>query len=289
MGDICWVSSYPKSGNTWMRVLLTNYLLDADEPADINQIFGRPLAAARWAFDDTVGVSASELTTDEVDDLRPEVYRRVARAPGRTFYKIHDAWGRTPKGELLTPPEVSSGAIYLVRNPLDVAVSFAHHTGWSVESIVAAMADPTFQFAADPGRLELQLRQALSTWSGHVSGWVDQTDIPVHVVRYEDLSHSPEATFEGVVRFLGGSVDPERIERAIAFSRFSELQRQEKDKGFREMPAASKGFFRKGRAGGWRDDLSAETVAEVIRDQFAVMRRFGYLSASGDVIDGALG
>lgn len=46
-GNIYWLASYPKSGNTWMRILLTNYLRDGDEPADINNLDGGPIASAR--------------------------------------------------------------------------------------------------------------------------------------------------------------------------------------------------------------------------------------------------
>ena len=60
-GSIFWLASYPKSGNTWMRILLTNYMRNADEPADINRLDGGPIASARQVFDDNVGVEASVL------------------------------------------------------------------------------------------------------------------------------------------------------------------------------------------------------------------------------------
>jgi aryl sulfotransferase len=59
VSGIVWLASYPKSGNTWLRVLLTNYLRDASEPADINQLFGAPIAGARRRFDEWVGVEGS--------------------------------------------------------------------------------------------------------------------------------------------------------------------------------------------------------------------------------------
>ena len=47
MADIVWLASYPKSGNTWMRALLTNYWRDGAAPADINELDGGPIASAR--------------------------------------------------------------------------------------------------------------------------------------------------------------------------------------------------------------------------------------------------
>ena len=46
MSGIVWLASYPKSGNTWLRVLLTNYLRDTGEPADINHLLGGPGAGS---------------------------------------------------------------------------------------------------------------------------------------------------------------------------------------------------------------------------------------------------
>ncbi len=58
---IYWLASYPKSGNTWLRTLITNYLRDAETPADINELDGGPIASARLWFDEWVGVEASLL------------------------------------------------------------------------------------------------------------------------------------------------------------------------------------------------------------------------------------
>jgi aryl sulfotransferase len=66
---IIWLASYPKSGNTWLRVFLTNYLRDGDQPADLNDLDGGPIASARLAFEEAVGVEASDLTQAEIERL----------------------------------------------------------------------------------------------------------------------------------------------------------------------------------------------------------------------------
>ncbi|NOZ51459.1 MAG: sulfotransferase domain-containing protein, partial [Chloroflexi bacterium] len=78
MNGIIWLASYPKSGNTWMRVFLTNYLRDSDEPAEINNLDGGPIASARDIFDRVIGVESSDLTAEEIDRFRPAVYEQVA-------------------------------------------------------------------------------------------------------------------------------------------------------------------------------------------------------------------
>lgn len=277
-GKIYWLASYPKSGNTWMRILLTNYLHNADTPADINALDGGPIASGRQVFDDNVGIEASDLTADEIERYRPLVYEQLsAQATEPLFLKVHDAYTRTPEGMPLISKRATAGVIYIIRNPLDVAVSFAHHSASTLERIVNKMGDTDFCFVDKPQRLHNQLRQRLLSWSGHVTSWVDEPDLRVHIVRYEDLKKEPEATFSKVVTFCGLEVDQSRIEKAVKFSSFEEVQRQEREHGFQEKMPQSVSFFRKGEAGSWKETMPPELEDKLISENSEVMRRFGYI------------
>ena len=135
MSGIFWLASYPKSGNTWFRIFLTNLLREACAPADINDLKESPYASARAMFDEFTGIEASDLCADEIDRLRPELYRYLAdHAEGPFFMKIHDAYTLVADNQPLIPTAASTGALYFIRNPLDVAVSFAHHSGWDYDT-----------------------------------------------------------------------------------------------------------------------------------------------------------
>jgi len=286
MAKITWLASYPKSGNTWMRVLLTNYLRDGDSPADINRLDGGPIASARRWFDEWVGVESSALDDEMIEVLRPGVYRCMAREEQTDIYmKVHDAWSRTSQGEGLFPAEVTAGVVYILRNPLDMAASCANHWGASVEQAVQNLCDPDYSLARSLGGMVDQLRQKMGTWSHHVGSWLDESGLPVHLVRYEDLRRNPVTTFAGVVQFCGFPTDQERVRKAVAFSDFSELQRQEQEKGFQERSVtASGGFFRKGQTGGWREELPDHLVNRLIDVHGETMRRFGYLDENNNPI-----
>jgi aryl sulfotransferase len=286
MGNIIWLASYPKAGNTWMRVLLTNYLRNCDAPADINKLDGGPIASARLWFDEWAGIEASELDDTVIERLRPDVYRCMAgESPGTLYMKVHDSWSRTDRGEGIFPADVTAGVVYIVRNPLDMAASCAHHWGVDVDKAVEDMCDPDFRLARSLGGLSDQLRQRLGSWSGHLRSWLDESALPVHPVRYEDLLYDPEATFAKVVRFCGLPHYGERLRKAVAFSDFSELQRQEGEKGFRERSVLAPGpFFRRGQAGGWREELPPELAERIIREHGAMMKRFGYPDGNNEPV-----
>jgi hypothetical protein len=284
MKGIVWLASYPKSGNTWFRVFLTNLLRDADQPAHINELESTPIASARAIFDNNIGFEASDLTADEIDRLRPELYRHLAEEAEETpFMKIHDAYTVMADDTPLIPAQATAGALYFIRNPLDVAVSFAHHSSCNYDTSIAHMDKPNFAFCARTDRLHNQLRQQLLTWSDHVLSWLDTAPFPVCMLRYEDMKRQPLATFTRAVRFAGLPHTEAQIQKALAFSAFDVVRQQEETDGFREKSPASSRFFRKGQIGSWREELSEKQAQRIVQDHGEVMRRFGYLDENGEI------
>ncbi|MBL8131898.1 MAG: sulfotransferase domain-containing protein [Anaerolineae bacterium] len=294
MAKITWLASFPKSGNTWMRVFLTNYWRDADTPADINDLEDTPIASARALFDEALGVDSGDLTVEEIDALRPAVYRQFAADLDQMGYeerfcKIHDAYTVLPNGEPFFPPDVTARAIYILRNPLDLAVSYANHMHSTLAEAVKRMSSADHRLAYSRTGLSHQVHQHLLTWSGHVTSWMSVTAFPVHLVRYEDMIADPFSAFAGVVRFIderaaADGIDEARLEKAIRFSAFEELQRQEKERGFREKMARSESFFRKGKVGTWREKLTDDLVAQIVHDHHQVMQKYGYLTEDGRLV-----
>jgi hypothetical protein len=284
MNQINWLASYPKSGNTWTRIFLTNYLNDADQPADINHLKGGPIASDRDLFDRWAGVEASDLSFDDIADFRPHVYRQMALHIAHPLYiKVHDACIRNSDGEMLFPSDVTSAVIYLIRNPLDVAVSYAHHSGRTLEQIVKNLCDQDGIVYENPKLLPPQIPQRLLSWSAHVRSWVDESGLAVTVIRYEDMLTQPEAAFERIIRALKLDLDPIRLSKAVELSRFESIQEQESRAGFKERAMlADTPFFRQGRSGTWREELNSELADKIIEGNADVMRRFGYLDQHND-------
>lgn len=275
---IIWLASFPKSGNTWFRILLANLTSSADEPADINNLDERGgIASSRAEFEAVTMLASDLLGYDEIDRLRPRVYAHLAaRATEQRWIKTHDAYTLNPDGEPLMGRGAARGAVYLVRDPRDVAVSYSHHSSVTLDAAIDIMNDPAGAMCGSLKGAPPQLRQRLTGWSGHVASWLDQADTPVFMVRYEDLQRDPAGTLAAALAFAERPATPEEIARAVRHADFAELQRQEQEKGFAERHSRASPFFRSGRAGAWREVLSAAQVARLEDAHAPMMRRLGY-------------
>jgi aryl sulfotransferase len=276
-----WLTAYPKSGNTWLRVFLANYQTAEPEPLELTELLFRPesmrlaIASNRWAFDWATGLESSDLTRKEVAHLRAAAHQWMAdHLEGPRYIKVHDAY-QTPGQPPLFPAEATSAIVYQVRSPLDVAVSWARHSGIDLDESIEFLNDPRACLTPGPG--QPQLEEWLGSWSAHVRDWLDAgRDSPLHVVRYEDLLAKPVEVFTELVAFLGLEVIPEQVARAVELSRFERLKALEAEHGFHERPSESEAFFREGRSGGWREVLSPAQAESIVEAHGEVMQRLGY-------------
>ena len=287
-----WLASYPKSGNTWMRMMIGALAVPEGGEIDINSLSPPDgIATARVTFDFHTLVDSSLLTFDEIDRLRPAVYAAGAAGlrdedsnaePGEAararFVKTHDAYTRLTDGAaLLGGRRGADGAVLIVRDPRDVAPSLAHHNSLSLDDAIARMCDVADAACARPDRCATQLRHRLLGWSGFAESWLTQTDLPVVVVRYEDMQSDPAAALGRVMDFAGDPRPAEALARAAALTDFAELQRLEAATGFREAPPrATGGFFRRGEAGAWTEELTPAEAARIEAAHGVMMGRLGY-------------
>jgi hypothetical protein len=274
MGALIWLASYPKSGNTWIRAFLHNYLYRAVEPFDINRLSdfttGESGAALYRRYDPR---PASTYSVEDVQRMRPLVHRDLTQAwQGPVFVKTHNAVLLAAGVPLLTP-SVTSGAVYSIRDPRDVAVSYSRHAGKPIDWVIDFMANEQAAAGGD----DEKVFEKLGSWSLHVRSWTERPNPKLLVLRYETLLADPAAEFARLVRFLGLPPEPARLDTAIGHSDFAVLQAQEQQHGFVERPAGSAAFFNTGKAGGWRQILTPAEAARIERDHGAEMRRFGYL------------
>ncbi|MBC6440632.1 MAG: sulfotransferase domain-containing protein [Rhodospirillales bacterium] len=274
MGRILWLASYPKSGNTWVRVFLANLLIgDGNAPVALDRLGEATLSESGTTgfarFDDRPW---TEWSHDDIAAMRPRVQERIASTgDGAVPVKTHSAFVMA-KGAPVINMAVTSGVVYIVRNPLDVAISYADHQGLGVDAIIGIMATDMFRTPTN----EHNVFEVMGSWTQHVRSWTGSSSPMLHIMRYEDMLADPEPVFTRLVSFMRIGADDAAVRRAVDLSSFDRVRAQETSEGFRERTPAQAHFFRSGKAGQWRDRLTRDQVARIVGDHREQMARFGY-------------
>jgi hypothetical protein len=278
---IVWIASYPRSGNTWIRIFLHHLLrikrgLPAGE-GEIDRITESSpnIAGNVELFARVMGKPVAGASMQDVVLARPKVAEAMARqASGVLTVKTHSVLGRVFDTPLINLG-VSVGAIYVVRNPLDVAISLAEHSSRPIDATITSMAAHLNASMST----DLFAAEIWGSWSENVRSWTENAPQVVKVVRYEDLIEDPVAQFTALAEHMRIGAAPAEIEEAVRLSSFAELTKRADSGG----PAARlewiDGFFRAGRAGQWKEGLTPEQVRRIVADHREEMARFGYLPA----------
>lgn len=275
MGNLVWLASYPKSGNTWMRAFLYNYIEQPEQPGRLNALpdYFEDESKPRWYQSYFPDQDLASVADQDLLAARPQAHQDIAASrAGSIFTKTHNFAGDF-NGVPLHNFHVTAGAIYITRNPLDVVFSVADHFGLDMDGAMDFMAD------SDTGSPtnEANVAAYYGSWSMHVKSWTHQSHARVLVLRYEDMLHQPLRAFGQVVKLLNLPRSSRRLKMAIRFSSFTELRRQEQADGFAERSPNSERFFRRGQANQWRGRLQDEQVLRMLDDHGEQMRRFDYI------------
>ncbi len=275
---LVWLASYPKSGSTWLRSLLTAYLLPDDE-FDLNAMVGEHDPFDRQMLDDHAGISSADFLPYELIPYQAQLHCDMAReSDDWRLIKTHSAYLTADGGEELFPASASAGAIVIVRNPLDIVPSYAHHEGRDYDWIIAHMRNEDAGADSWRNRSTPMLPQQMSSWSVNVESWLSQSKIPILMLRYEDMHRDPETSLTAVLRFCAIDVEPDLVTKAIARCSIDRLRADEKQTGFNERPSTRRTFFRSGTIGEGLKSLSHEQIKMILADHGKVMDTVGYNS-----------
>lgn len=276
-GSIVWLASFPKSGNTWFRCFLSALI---DQEVDINQLHTDGIFSSRRLFDITFDIDGRLLTEAEIKNRMPRIIRHYAQKSEKLlFCKIHDAYSINSKGAPIIPHDVSDVAIYLIRNPLDVVASYANHMNCDIDKAISSMNKDNGYLARQKNGMNInnQFPQLMYSWSGHVQSWHNQDKIKVVTIRYEDMKQKSLETFTRATEAMSIEADKDQIQKAIELTQFEKIKNLESEQGFKEKNILSANFFRKGKVGGYQEELTKDQINMIIDKHGDVMSKFGYL------------
>jgi estrone sulfotransferase len=243
--DDVFLTSYPRSGNTWTRFLVGNYVHPSEPVTFLN-----------------------------VERLVPDMYKTadwvLRRRPRPRLLKSHESFDARYRR-----------VIYIVRDPRDVAISNYH---WEMKLRSIAEGCPIEEFVPlwmsgnfwrRIGSWADHVNSWLATRQGH-EGFI--------MMRYEDLQANPQRELARVAQFIGMDPDPQRIDRAIELSSAANMRKMEETQGQKWVATfhtrSDKPFVRKASSGGWRAVLPEKTVAYMEAHWGPIMKQLGYALSS---------
>lgn len=276
---ITWIASYPKSGNTWMKLFLKSYFNSSNSDFSINpkpddnfKVESFPMKSEfknlNIQYKDFAEIAKNWISMQSLINLNNK----------SNYLKTHNAMCSI-NGYQFTNNENTIGAIYIVRDPRDIVISYSEFLGKDIdETIEYILSDNCFE--QDLFGNELYKKTIMGSWAYHYNSWKNYKSNEIIIVKYEDMLKKPNETFFKVLNYLNKQknikVDEKKMMNAINLTSFNNLKKLEKNEGFKENPS-SKPFFRKGKIGEWKKILNSKQIQKIEKKFTREMEELMYL------------
>ena len=267
---IIWISSYPKSGNTYLRSFLSSYYYSKEGNFDFNLLHNiNQFPASRY----------SDIKSyTYFDAAKNWIYnqKKFFTKEKLFFLKTHNSL-QEYLGYSFTKSSETLGAIYIVRDPRNVITSMCNHYSMSFNEMYNKMVDENASLSIKDSEGDLSNFSFLGSWSNHYKSWKNNFEFKTLFIKYEDLEENAYEEFWKILTFieeLTGKNEPinkRKFENSINSTNFSILKQKEKLYGFKESLTFEKNnktnFFNLGFKNKWQQILPEE-ISEKIKDKF---------------------
>ena len=261
---IVWIASYPKSGNTFLRILLAEYLYgDFSSSYKFSSLSKIEMFPNMFRFnpllDDNIAGSIQDLKNINLLYRYSIFLQKKLFSQGTHFLKTHSS-NFNINNNLFTNSEITSCALYLVRDPRNVLNSYAEYQNKSVDEVFQEMTRETIQY--QKYKNEWYPICHMGSWQNNYLSWRNsQLNLPVKIIKYEDLVTNTKEVFLDILIFLNKhaktNIDIVRMNDAIQRTEFNHLKQLEEEGLFQEMSDFRKDnkFFKLGTHRDWKKNL----------------------------------
>ena len=263
MKKIFWISSYPKSGNTWVRYVLANYFYNKnriDSNFDILDTIKKfpSVNILKNIVNENKLIENPYCISEYWNEVQKEI--TIQSPYNFIFLKNHNALVKINEYELINYI-FSLAAIYIVRDPRDILVSYLNYDKTlTKENAIDRLTNKNLY--CHVSKKDFFDIEVLGSWKFNYISWRDGVSkVPRIIVKYEDLLNNTFNTFQKIISFICDilklKIDNEQLKFSINQASFKRLQDLEKKLGFSE---SKNQFFYSGKSNNWRDILDKNDI-----------------------------
>jgi len=279
---IVWLASYPKSGNTWMRSIVSALLYSRDGNFNFNLLRNIDQFPEKKYFKDFIKDFSNFneikknwiLTQDKINlDGKTKLLKTH-----QGNYKIEN--------DNFTNKENTLATIYIVRDPRNLVKSISNHYTLSLSEALKFLITPKMignnkSWDDDPAGL----LNFLGKWNDHYNSWTKNNE-NLLIIKYEDLVKSPRTQLSRIIKFLKKylkfETNERKNEKILETTTFEYLKKIENEDEFFEstknkLTKNKVNFFHLGPKNRWQDINDRKIINEIERNFFKEMKELGYI------------
>ena len=278
---IIWIASYPKSGNTWVRSIISSLIYTEDG------IFDFPKIKKIEQYPQTKFFEHFTQDYNNIHEIKKywiASQERINLDPDVKFFKTHHLNCKIDNFPF-TNKECTKATIYVVRDPRSLLHSVSNHFSKSIEESKKFLLTPRI---LSPGK-EIELKGGnlityLGSWKEHYKFWTKDNE-NLLIIKYENLVKNIDQEIERIVVFLKKFTDFEisdiKKKNIIKSTSFKSLKKIEEDGKFTEnvfVEGTNKKvkFFNKGPDSNWQDTLPKNIRIELETELKNELSELGY-------------
>ena len=243
---IFWIASYPKSGNTWLRALLSSYYYSKDG------FFEQNLLKQIGQFPEKNHFNGFNYNSQIVTDTSKfwiKAQEKINSDNKLRFFKTHNVLGAIENNNF-TNKRNTIGAIYIVRDPRNIITSIQNHYELDIDKALKFMLSEKKYIYDYHRENDYSDFQFISSWEKNYQSWIEQSIFPTKIIKYEDLNNKTFETFKEIIEFIEITISSKnsfnriKAKNSIQSTSFDKMREIENKKGFVES-VLSKNYSKK--------------------------------------------